>query len=103
AHAAPRGKEFGHRIAPESHYQAWLNENDLAFQIFMTGGKLIWKRIAITGWTTFQDIRNVNVLALQPDEGEQLIKQLPSRTDKGPPLLVLPITWSLADEHDCGA
>ena len=64
---------------------------------------LIRLRVAVPGRPAHDDVRDIDVVALQPHAGEQSVQQLSGLTDERDPLLVLVEARSLADEHQVGA
>src|SRR3954469_9496184 len=101
AHAA-RGKEFGHRKAAQRADHPRLDQRDLAIQVLAAGGYLVGQWVAIVRRPALQDVRNVDVLPLEPDRAQHLLEQFPGGADERARLLVLVVAGRLADEHDPG-
>jgi hypothetical protein len=67
--------------------------------VFGTGLDLIGLWVTILWWTTLDHITDKNLGAAKASQAEQLLKELPRRSDKWPPLAIFMVAWSLSDEH----
>ena len=84
----------------------WLNHLDLFGNIRSEGCHFVAGRLAILGRLVrnfrakFDNVGNVDLLALQPHRLDDLGQQLPRRADKGLALLLLFCAGSLAYKHE---
>src|SRR5579883_1650129 len=76
-----------------------LNKRYLFPEIRLTCFNLVRLRIAIVRRTRFQNIGDVDILALKLDRFEHLRKQLPRTSDKWNPLLIFISTGCLTNDH----
>src|SRR5204862_490767 len=95
------GKELRREIA-ECRHHLRLDQRDLAEEVALAGLDLVRLRIAVAGWPAFEHVRDIDLVALEPDPGEELVEQLARLADEGLALLVLVEPGRLADEHQVG-
>jgi hypothetical protein len=72
-------------VPSERDDQSRVNQFDLAYQIRLAALDFVRLRIAIAGWTAFENIRYVHFLARKPERLDHRIRQLTSATDEGAP------------------
>ncbi len=77
-----------------------LDQLDLTEEVRLAGGDLLGQRIAVSGRSALQDVRDEDVRTRHPDAAEELVEELPGLADERDPLLVLVEARSFADEHD---
>src|SRR5205807_2877896 len=97
----PPGQELRCEV-PERCDDARPNQLDLAPEMALAGLDLLRYRIAVTRWTAFQHVGDVDLFARESDAGEQLLEQLPGGADERDSLLVLVKAGRLAHEHQIG-
>ena len=95
------GEELRREVA-ERRDQLRLDQLDLPEEVRLAGLDLLGLRVAVARRPALQDVAHVDVLARQPDAGEQLAEQLPGGADERHALLVLVEARRLADEHQLG-
>ena len=95
------GEELRREVA-ERRDHARLDQLDLPEEIRLAGLDLVGHRVAVPGRAALDDVRHVDVGALEPDAGEQLVEELPGLADEREALLVLVEAGRLADEHEVG-
>ena len=66
----------------------------------LAGRDLLGERVAISGRPAFEDIRDEDVGARQPDPAEQLVEELACLSHERDTLLILVEARRLADEHE---
>jgi hypothetical protein len=101
ADALPR-EEHLHGMAPQRDHDPGLYDAKLLLEPRPTSGHLARERVSIVRGTVFDDVGDVNLIALQANRGEEAFKELASSTNKGSPLLIFVIARPLADEHQFG-
>jgi poly(A) polymerase len=94
-------KSLGGKVTQGADH-AGFNEFDLFPEMGHAGLNLDGFRISIFRRPAFQDVRDVDILASQPDRGEEFAQQLPGLTDEGPALPILVETRRLSDKQDSG-
>ena len=90
------------RVVAEARDHLRLDQLDLPEEVRLAGLLLVRDRIAVARWSALDDVRDVDVGAVEPDPGEQLVEQLAGLADERDPLLVLVEARALADEHQVG-
>ena len=90
------------REVPERRDDLRPDQLDLPEEVPLAGLDLLGLRVAVAGRPALEHVRDVDVLARQPDPGEQLAEQLPGGADERHALLVLVESGRLADEHQVG-
>ncbi len=68
----------------------------------LAGLDLVRLRVAVAGRAALQDVRHIDLVALEADPGEQLVEELPRLADERLALLILVVAGRLADEHQVG-
>src|SRR5204862_5074286 len=81
-------EQFRGEVA-ERRDDARADQLDLVPQVGFARLDLLGLRITVAGWTAFEDVRDVDVGARQPDRCQELIEQLAGRADERDALLVL--------------
>src|SRR6266850_7802664 len=93
-------KQRLHGELAESDDDLGTNEIDLFSEKRLAGGDFIRFRIAIFRWPAFDDVRDVNVVALEPHTfGDDVGQKLAGASDKGLALKIFVAPRSLADKH----
>ena len=95
------GEQLGREVAERGN-DFRLDQRDLAEKVALAGLDLVRLRIAVAGWPAFEHVRDIDLVALEPDPGEELVEQLARLADEGLALLVLVEPGRLADEHQVG-
>lgn len=79
-----------------------LNQLNLPLQKGMAGSYFLGLRIAITGRSAFEDIGDVNLLALQTDGAQHFVEQLPGDANERLALQVLVLPRCLTNQQPVG-
>ncbi len=96
------GDEARHREAPKSDNDFRIDGPNLTFQVTRAGFNLLGLRVAVARRAAFDDIRDIDLIPLHLDRGQQLLQEAARRADKRPALLVLVKTRPLSDKHQFG-
>ena len=94
-------EQLGREVAERRH-DLRLDQLDLAEEVALAGLDLVRSRVAVARRPALEHVGDVDVTALEPDPGEQLVEQLAGLADERVALLVLVEAGRLADEHQVG-
>jgi len=95
---AVAGEIFRHGIAPECHDDLRFDKFKLIFQPFAACLDLTGKRVTIIGRAALDHVGDIDLVALEPDHTDELVKVLACGTDKRTARLVFIKTGSFAYE-----
>lgn len=87
------------REGPEGHKQPRLYQGDLTDEVGLTVGDLILFGVAVIGGTAFNDIGDVDVLALHANRLDNSRQQLTGPSNERLPLEIFIPPRRLADKH----
>jgi hypothetical protein len=93
---------------PHRRYSAEANDDLRSHQTHLfakevdAGILLCGERIAILGRTAFENVRDINVLALDVNRVKETVEKLTRATDEGSTRKILLLTGCFADEHKVG-
>jgi hypothetical protein len=80
----------------------WTQARQLGFPNRPTGGNFIRLRIPVLGWTTLNDIENVDLLACQPYRRNNAVQELSCRPNEWLALQILVAPWGFTHENQIG-
>src|SRR2546430_16689570 len=95
----PRSTLFPYTTLFRSRDDFRLDQRDLPEQITLAGLDLVGLRIAISRRAAHEHIRDIDLLAPEPDSRQQLVEQFSGLADEGLALLVLLEPGRFADGH----
>src|SRR5687767_13088920 len=96
------GEELVHREASERHDDRGAQGLDVRAEPDIAGGDLVRERIAVLGRPVPDDVRDEDLVAVEPDPGQKLVEELASGADERFALDVLVVARRLAEEEDPG-
>ena len=94
------GEEVTKSVTPQRDDDFWFDESDLQLEPGHALFLFFIRRIPIVGWTVFDDIADVYLVAFEADRCEELIEELSRRSDEWPPKLIFFLSRGLPDKHD---
>src|SRR5690606_3518208 len=100
--ALVRLEEVLRRDVPQGPYHLRPDDPDLLEQHALAGGDLGRRGVAVSGRPELDDVRDVDLLALEADGGEDLVEELAGAADERAALQVFLLAGRLADEHERG-
>src|SRR5262249_29578392 len=92
-------QQIGRSRGTERNQHLRPNHVDLPEEELQTGIGLNRLRSPVTRRTAFDDVSDVDILALQSHRRDHVIEQLSRPAHERPPLRVLIRAWPLADKH----
>lgn len=95
-------EKITHRMAAEENDELRLDEVELFVEPRATRFFLGWFRIAIIRRAVFDDIRDVDVLALKADIAEHLVEEFTCSTDEWHALFILRLARCFTDKDNLG-
>ena len=75
------------------------NQFDLLKQPAIASNHLVWFRVAVTGWSAFDDVADEHARPWNACCTDDLIQQLPAAPDERSPSAILVLTGPLANNH----
>jgi hypothetical protein len=94
------------RRRAEAHEHVRFDSRKLAIEPGPAGADLLGVRLLVDPplsprppLEVLDDVRDVNLVAVDPCSLERTVQQLSRRADERPPLDVLAVAWLLADQH----
>src|SRR5215207_10590066 len=95
-------EQLGGEVAERDHDRR-VDEAQLALEVRPARLDLVRQRVAVARWAALDDVGDVDLVATQPDVGDEPGKELARPTDERDALAVLLRTRPLADEHEIRA
>src|SRR5258708_786320 len=89
-------------VAAQQQDHGRTDELDLAVQVRRARGHLLGQGVAVAGGPAFDDVGDVDLVAVDADVAEQLVQQLPRRAHEQLNLEVLVLPGRLTNDHDPG-
>src|SRR5256886_11735943 len=99
----PRSTLFPYTTLFRSRDDFRLDQRDLPEQVTLAGLDLVGLRIAISRRAAPEHIRDIDLLAPEPDSPQELVEQLPGLGGHGLALQVIVVAGRLHHELQCSA